>query len=323
MSKAIRIHRNGGPEVLSLEDIEVGDPGPGQLRLRQRFIGINFIDTYQRSGLYKVPLPFIPGSEGAGVVEAVGPGVSDIRVGDRVAYAGVGGAYAEVRLLPAERAVVLPADIDEKTAASVMLKGMTAQYLLRQVRPIGTGDTILFHAAAGGVGLIATQWARSLGATVIATAGSPEKVALAREHGCHHVIDYRQEDFVARVKELTGGKGVHVVYDSVGKDTFMKSLDCLMPRGMMVTFGQSSGTVAPFDILALSARGSLYLTRPVLGTFIATRESLLASVGDLFKVLESGAVRVHSPRVFPLAEAAAAHVALESRQTVGSTLFAP
>jgi NADPH2:quinone reductase len=323
MSKAIRIHANGGPEVLTLDDVEVGDPGPGQLRLRQTFIGLNFIDTYQRSGLYKVPLPFTPGSEGAGVVEAIGPGVTEVKVGDRVAYAGVGGAYAEVRLLPAERAVPLPAGIDDRTAAAVMLKGMTAQYLLRQVRPLAAGDTILYHAAAGGVGLLATQWARHLGATIIATAGSPEKARLAREHGCHQVIEYRQEDFVARTKELTGGKGVNVVYDSVGKDTFMKSLDCLMPRGLMVSFGQASGPVPPFDILALSTKGSLYLTRPTLANFIATRQALLAAAGELFAVLASGAVKVQPPRVFPLIEAAAAQRALEGRQTVGSTLLQP
>jgi NADPH2:quinone reductase len=323
MSKAIRIHRNGGPEVLTLEDVEVGDPGPGQIRLRQTFIGINFIDTYQRSGLYKVPLPFTPGSEGAGVVEAVGPGVSDIQVGQRVAYAGVGGAYAEVRLLPAERAIRLPADVDDRTAAAVMLKGMTAQYLVRQVRPLGPSDTMLFHAAAGGVGLLATQWARSLGVSlVIGTAGSPEKAALAREHGCHEVIEYRHQDFVARVKELTGGKGVNVVYDSVGNDTFMRSLDCLVPRGTMVSFGQSSGPVPPFDILTLSTKGSLSLTRPTLVTFIDTREKLVAVANDLLGVIERGAVKVQPPRVFPLAEAAAAQTALEGRQTVGSTLLA-
>jgi NADPH2:quinone reductase len=322
MSKAIRIHRNGGPEVLTLEEVEVGDPGPGQLRLRQSFIGINFIDTYQRSGLYKVPVPFTPGSEGAGVVEAVGPGVSDVQVGDRVAYAGVLGAYAEVRLIPADRVVPLPAHVDDRTAAAVMLKGMTAQYLVRQVRALGPSDTILFHAAAGGVGLLATQWARSLGVPlVIGTAGSPEKAALAREHGCHDVVEYKREDFVPRVKEHTGGKGVNVVYDSVGKDTFMRSLDCLSPRGMLVSFGQASGPVPPFDILTLS-KGSLSLTRPVLYTFVDTREKLLAMASDLFGVLERGEVKVKAPRVFPLADAAAAQTALESRQTVGSTLLA-
>ncbi len=324
MPNAIRVHRHGGPEVLTWEEVPVGEPGPGEIRVRHRFIGVNFVDTYQRSGLYKVPLPFTPGSEGAGVVEAVGPGVTDLAVGDRIAYAtGPVGSYAEVRLLPADRAVPLPAGIDERIAAGMMLKGLTAQYLLRQTTTVGPGDTIVFHAAAGGVGSIATQWARHLGATVIGTVGSEDKARLARANGCHHVILYRQEDVVARVRELTGGRGVRVVYDAVGKDTFPASLDCLAPRGLLVSFGQASGPVPPFDILTLSVKGSLFLTRPTLAHYAATREALRTAAADLFAVVSSGAVKVEVPQAFPLRDAAAAHAALEGRKTTGSTVLVP
>jgi NADPH2:quinone reductase len=324
MPNAIRVHRHGGPEVLTWGEVPVGEPGPGEIRVRHRFIGLNFVDTYHRSGLYKLPLPFTPGSEGAGVVEAVGPGVTDLAVGDRIAYAtGPVGAYAEVRLLPAERAVPLPAGIDERIAAGMMLKGLTAQYLLRQTTTVGPGDTIVFHAAAGGVGSIACQWARHLGATVIGTVGSEEKARLARANGCQHVILYRQEDVAARVREITGGRGVRVVYDAVGKDTFAASLDCLAPRGLLVSFGQASGPVPPLDVLSLSTKGSLFLTRPTLVHYAATRESLRAAAADLFAVVTSGAVKVEVPQAFPLREAAAAHVALEGRKTTGSTVLVP
>jgi NADPH:quinone reductase len=322
MTKAIRVHETGGPEVLSWEDIEVPAPGPGQVRIRHTFVGLNFIDTYYRRGLYKTALPFTPGMEAAGVVTVVGEGVGDFEVGQRVAYAGGSpGAYAEERLLPADRAVPLPPNIDDRTAAAMMLKGMTAQYLLRQTTQVGPGDAILFHAAAGGTGLIACQWAKHLGATVIGTVGNDEKAALARAHGCDHVIVYTREDFVARVKELTGGKGVRVVYDGVGKDTFLRSLDCLQMRGLMVLFGQSSGPVAPFDPGILAAKGCLYLTRPSLFAYTATKEALRATAQDLFEVVAKGAVKIEIARVFPLREAVEAHRALEARLTIGSTVF--
>jgi NADPH:quinone reductase len=322
MTGAIRVHEVGGPEVLRWEELPAGEPGPGQVRVAHAYSGLNFIDVYQRTGLYKVALPFVPGSEGAGEVVAVGPGVTGVQVGDRVAYAGgPPGSYSQARVMPAERLVPLPADIDARTAAAIMLKGLTAQYLLRQTIRIERGDTILFHAAAGGVGLIACQWARHLGATVIGTAGGEAKVRLARAHGCEHVIDYTREAFVDRVKQITGGKGVRVVYDSVGKDTMAGSLDCLAPRGLLVLFGQSSGPAPPVDPLALSARGSLYLTRPTLNHYNTTRPELLAAANELFTVLGSGAVKLPEPGVFPLAEAAAAHRALEGRQTTGSTVL--
>jgi NADPH:quinone reductase len=322
MTKAIRVHETGGPEVLSWEDIEVPAPGPGQVRIRHTFVGLNFIDTYYRRGLYKTALPFTPGMEAAGVVTVVGEGVGDFEVGQRVAYAGGSpGAYAEERLLPADRAVPLPPNIDDRTAAAMMLKGMTAQYLLRQTTQVGPGDAILFHAAAGGTGLIACQWAKHLGATVIGTVGNDEKAALARAHGCDHVIVYTREDFVARVKELTGGKGVRVVYDGVGKDTFLRSLDCLQMRGLMVLFGQSSGPVASFDPGILAAKGCLYLTRPSLFAYTATKEALRATAQDLFEVVAKGAVKIEIARVFPLREAVEAHRALEARLTIGSTVF--
>ncbi|ROR34112.1 quinone oxidoreductase family protein [Inmirania thermothiophila] len=325
MAKAIRIHEHGGPEVLRLEEVEVGEPGPGEVRLRQTAVGLNFIDVYHRTGLYPLPaLPAVLGMEGAGVVEAVGEGVTEVRPGDRVAYAGLPvGAYAEVRLIPAHRLVPLPDDIDDVQAAGVMLQGMTAQYLLRRTYRVQAGETILVHAAAGGVGLILCQWARHLGATVIGTVGSAEKAELARAHGCHHPVNYREEDFVARVRELTGGEGVPVVYDSVGRDTFMGSLDCLRPLGMMVSFGQASGPVPPLDIGVLAQKGSLYLTRPTLMTYTARREDLLASARELFEVVRSGAVRIEVRQTYPLAEAAQAHRDLEARRTTGSTVLIP
>jgi len=324
MPKAIRVHATGGPEVLSWEEVPVGDPGPGEARVRHTAIGLNFVDTYHRSGLYKLPLPFTPGQEGAGVVEAVGPGVTDVKAGDRVAYGtGPVGAYSQVRVMEAARLVPLPAGIDDRTAAAMMLKGLTAQYLLRQTASVQRGETIVFHAAAGGVGLIACQWARHLGATVIGTAGSEEKARLARAHGCEHVILYNQEDVAARVRELTGGRGVRVVFDGVGKATFAASLDCLAPRGLLVAFGNASGAVPPLDILTLTAKGSLFLTRPTMGNYVGTRETLRSAAAELFEVVQSGAVRIQVPQTFPLAEAAKAHAALESRSTSGSTVLVP
>jgi NADPH2:quinone reductase len=321
MPKAIRVHQPGGPEVLSWEDVDLGAPGPNEVRLRHTFVGLNFIDVYQRTGFYKVPLPFTPGSEGAGVIEAVGSAVRDLKVGDRVAYAGVLGAYCEVRLLPADRAVPLPAAIDDRTAAALMLKGLTAQYLLRQTTVVKGGDTIVVHAAAGGVGLLACQWARALGATVIGTVGNEDKAALARAHGCDHVLIYGRDDIASRVRELTGGRGVRVVYDSVGKDTVAASLDSLAARGLLVCFGQSSGPVPPIDPLTLTNKGSLFLTRPTLAHYIATRESLRAAADDLFAVVMSGAVKVKAPQEFPLQRAGEAHAALEGRRTTGSTVL--
>jgi NADPH:quinone reductase len=324
MPKAIRVHAPGGPEVLSWEEVSVGEPGPGEARVRHTAVGLNFIDTYHRAGFYKLPLPFTPGQEGAGVVEAVGPGVTDVKVGERVAYGtGPVGAYSEVRVMEAARLVPLPAGIDDRKAAAMMLKGLTAQYLLRQTTSIQAGETIVFHAAAGGVGLIACQWAKHLGATVIGTAGSEEKAAIARAHGCDHVIIYGKEDVAARVRSLTGGRGVRVVFDGVGKDTFNASLDCLVPRGLLVSFGQSSGAVPAFDILGLSSRGSLFLTRPTLNHYAGTREALRTAAAELFEVVGSGAIRIEVPQSFPLSEAAAAHAALAARKTTGSTVLLP
>jgi NADPH2:quinone reductase len=324
MPKAIRVHAPGGPEVLSWEEVSVGEPGPGEARVRHTAVGLNFVDTYHRTGLYKLPLPFTPGQEAAGVVEALGPGVAELGVGDRVAYGtGPVGAYSQVRVMDAARLVRLPPQIDDRTAAAMMLKGLTAQYLLRQTTQVVRGDTIVFHAAAGGVGLIACQWAKHLGATVIGTAGSEEKARLARAHGCDHVIIYGKEDVAGRVRELTGGRGVRVVYDGVGKDTFAASLDCLSPRGLLVSFGQSSGAVPPFDILTLTGKGSLFLTRPTLANYAGTKESLRAAAAELFEVVGSGAVRIQVPQSFPLEEAAAAHAALAARKTTGSTVLVP
>ena len=325
MPRAIRIHQTGGPEVMRWEDVEVGAPGPGEIRIRHEAVGLNFIDVYFRTGLYPAPgLPFSPGMEGAGVVEAVGEGVDSPVAGDRVAYAAPPvGAYAQVRLMPAEKVVKIPDSVDSRQAAAMMLQGMTVEYLLRRTYPVRSGDTILFHAAAGGVGLIACQWAKHLGATVIGTVGSDEKAELARAHGCDHPIVYTREDFSRRVGELTGGAGVPVVYDSVGRDTFEGSLDCLAPRGMLVSFGQSSGKIDPFDIGTLSAKGSLYVTRPTLMTYTASRADLESSARALFDVVGGGVVRVPVNRTFPLSEAAQAHRALESRQTTGSTVLLP
>ena len=325
MSKAIRIHQYGGPEVLCWEDVDVGDPGPGQLRIRHGAVGLNYIDVYHRTGLYPLPsLPWILGMEGAGRVEAVGDGVTEFKIGDRVAYASPPvGAYAEVRLIAADRVVALPEAIDDRTAAAMMLQGITAQYLLRRTYRVQPGDVILLHAAAGGVGLIASQWARQLGATVIGTVGSDDKAELARAHGCRHVIVYTRENFVERVRELTDGRGVAVVYDSVGQATFMGSLDCLRPLGMMVSFGNASGPVPPFDPGLLAAKGSLFLTRPTLMTYTAQRADLVASAAELFEVIASGAVKVEIHQTYPLAEAAQAHRDLEARRTTGSTVLLP
>lgn len=325
MCKAIRLHETGGPEVLRWEEVAIGPPGPGEVHLRQTAVGLNFIDVYHRTGLYPLPnLPAIPGMEGAGVVVSVGAEVDDIAPGDRVAYAGLPpGAYAEERLIPGHRLVKLPAAISDRQAAGMMLQGMTAQYLLRRTCQVKPGDTILFHAAAGGVGLIACQWARHLGATVIGTVGSPEKAALARAHGCDYPLLYGQEDWVARVREITDGEGVAVVYDSVGRDTFMKSLDCLRPLGMLALFGQASGPVAPFDLGLLAAKGSLFLTRPTLMTYTARRQDLLASAAELFEVVESAAVKIEIRQTYPLSEAARAHRDLEARKTTGSTILIP
>jgi NADPH2:quinone reductase len=311
--------------VLRFEDVEVGSPGPGQALIRQTAVGLNFIDVYFRSGLYPPPqLPFIPGLEAAGVVAGVGEGVRELQVGQRVAYASPPiGAYSERRLMPADRLVALPDGVSDEQAAAMMLKGMTAQYLLRRTYRVQSGQTILFHAAAGGVGLIASQWAKHLGATVIGTVGSDAKAELARSHGCDHVIRYDREDVVARVREITGGKGVPVVYDSVGRATFESSLDCLSPLGMLVSFGQSSGKIPPVDLGILSQKGSLYITRPTLVTYTAERADLLAAAKELFDVVQSGAVEILINQRFPLRQAAEAHRALESRQTTGSTLLLP
>lgn len=325
MTLAIRIHELGGPGVLQPESVQVEQPGPEELRIRHTAIGLNYIDVYFRTGVYAGPdLPFVPGIEAAGVVEAVGDDVSEFAIGDRVAYAsGPLGAYAGTRLMPADRVVALPEDVDDRTAAAVLLKGMTAQYLLKQTRPVGPGDTILFHAAAGGVGLLACQWAHHLGATVIGTVGSREKAEVARAHGCDYPIVYTEEDFVAAVHRITEGAGVPVVYDSVGQATFMRSLDCLAPRGHMVSFGQSSGTVEPFNIGILSQKGSLTLTRPILGTYTAERADLVSTADDLFDAIERGILRIEIGQTFPLRDARRAHEALESRATTGSTLLLP
>jgi len=323
MSKAIRMHETGGPEVLRWEEVTIGPPGPGEVHLRQSAVGLNFIDVYHRSGLYPLPaLPATPGMEGAGTVVATGEGVEGFAPGDRVAYAGLPpGAYAEERLIPAHRLVLLPDTISDQQAAGMMLQGMTVQYLLRSTFHVKPGDTILFHAAAGGVGLIACQWAKALGATVIGTVGNPEKAELARKHGCDFPLLYQEEDWVSKVKEITDGEGVPVVYDSVGGETFMKSLDCLRPLGLLASFGQASGPVAPFDPALLAAKGSLFLTRPTLMTYTADRSDLLASATDLFAVVQSGDVRIEVNQTYPLSEAAQAHRDLEARKTTGSTVL--
>ena len=325
MTKAIRIYETGGPEVLRWEDDDPGKPEAGEALVRHEAVGLNFIDVYHRIGLYPLPsLPAIPGLEGAGIVEEIGDGVTEVKIGDRVAYAGIPpGAYAEVRRIPAHRLVKLPDGITTQQGAAMMLQGMTARYLLKGCYNVKKGDVILIHAAAGGVGSIACQWAKNLGATVIGTAGSPEKAELARAHGCDHPILYNDEDFAAKTREITGGKGVDVVYDSVGQATFMKSLDCLRPFGMMVSFGQASGSVPPLDLGVLAAKGSLFLTRPTLMTYTAKREDLLEHARDLFEVVINGTVKIEIKQSYPLAEAARAHGDLEARKTTGSTILIP
>ncbi len=324
MSKAIRIHRTGGPEVLVWEDVEVGAPQRGEVLLRQTAIGVNFIDTYHRTGLYPLEeLPAILGREAVGVVEELGPGVAGLGRGDRVAYALYPGSYAEVRTIPVDRLVRLPSGIDDRTGAAMMLKGLTAHYLLRRTHRVKAGETILIHAAAGGVGLIACQWAKRLGATVIGTVGSQAKARLARSHGCDHPVIYTEEDFVDRVREITAGRGVPVVYDSVGLDTFARSLDCLSPLGLMISFGQSSGPVPPLALGTLAQKGSLFLTRPTLATYIARPEDLSTAAEELCEAVISGGIRIEVGQTYPLAQAAQAHNDLEARKTTGSTLLIP
>jgi len=323
MPHAIRMHETGGPEVMRWEEVEVGQPGPGEVRVRNTALGLNFIDTYHRTGLYPMPLPTTLGMEGAGVVEAVGPKVKGFKAGDRVAYANPIGSYAEVCLRPVARLVKIPTGVDDKIAAAIMLKGMTAWYLCKRTFKVGKGQTILVHAAAGGVGQILSQWAKYLGATVIGTVGSEEKAALAKKAGCKHVIVTSKEDFVARVKEITKGKGVPVVYDGVGKDTFMGSLDCLAPRGYMVSFGNASGAVTQFNPGLLAAKGSLFLTRPTLFNYTATPEDLAAAARDLFAVVKNKVVKISINQTYPLREAAQAHRDLEARKTTGSTILLP
>jgi NADPH2:quinone reductase len=323
MPSAIRVHEAGGPEKLVWEQVEVGAPGPGEVRLKHTAIGVNFIDIYQRSGLYKLPTPFILGSEGAGVIEAVGDGVSDLKVGDRVAYAGAIGGYSEARLIPAGRVVKLPAGVSDEQGAAMMLQGMTVQYLIRRTHAVKPGETILIHAAAGGVGLILCQWAKHLGATVIGTVSTKEKALQAKAAGCDHPLVTTDTDWVAAVKAINNGKGLPVVYDSVGRDTFMKSLDCLAPLGLMVSFGQASGAVPPIDIGILSTKGSLFLTRPTLGSYISTTEDLRATANDLFDVVTKGVVKINVNHRWALKDAADAHRALEARQTTGSIVLVP
>jgi NADPH2:quinone reductase len=324
MPKAIRIFKTGGPEVLEYVDVEVGPPGPGEVRLRNMACGLNFSDVYFRSGLYPQPMPGGIGIEGAGVVEAVGDGVSHVKPGDRVAYAmRPTGAYAEVRVVPASILVKLPDAIDFETAAAMTLKGLTVQYLFNRTYPLHGGETILFHAAAGGVGLIACQWAKALGVTMIGTVGSDEKAELAKAHGCTHIINYKNENIVERVKEITGGKGVPVVYDSIGKDTFTASLDCLSPMGMMVSFGTTSGPVPPFNLSELASRGSLFVTRPMLTDYAARREDLDSMAADLFSMVNAGKIRIDVNQRYALRDAAAAHRDLESRKTTGSSILIP
>lgn len=323
MNYAIRIHETGGPDVLKYEKIAVPTPGPGEILIRHTAIGLNFIDVYHRSGLYPLPLPFTPGTEGAGIVEALGEGVTTLKKGDRVAYAGGLGSYAEQRIMPANRVVKIPDGISDEIAAASMVKGMTAEYLLNRTYKVKAGEMILFHAITGGVGLIACQWAKALGATVIGTAGSAEKIELAKQHGCDHVINYKTEDFVARVKEITNGKGVPVVYDSVGKDTFMGSLDCLQPRGLMVSFGNASGPVDAFSPGTLSTKGSLFLTRPSLWHYTSDDAEYAASAEALFDMIKSGKVKITIDQRYELKNAAQAQRDLESRRTTGSSILYP
>ncbi len=325
MVAAVRIHKTGGPEVLTYEDIQLKDPGQGEVRIKQNAIGLNYIDTYFRTGLYPAPggLPMIPGNEGAGVVTAVGPGVTDLKVGDRVAYGAAVGGYAAERNIAAERLVKLDAKIDDKTAAGMMLKGMTAEYLLHRTFKVQKGQTILVHAAAGGVGLILCQWANYLGANVIGTVGSADKAKLAKENGCHHTILYRDEDFVKRVGEITNGGKCHVVYDGVGKATFPASLDCIKPMGMFVSFGNASGPIEAFNILLLQTKGSLFATRPTLVHYGAKREDMVSMAKNLMDVVAKGAVKIPIKQTYALKDAAKAHIDLEARNTVGSTVLIP
>lgn len=324
MSKAIRFHKTGGADVLVYEDVEVGEPGEGQARVRNKAIGLNFIDTYHRSGLYPLPMPSGVGLEAAGVVEALGPGVDYLKVGDRVAYAGgPPGAYSEVRVMPADRLVKVPDGITDEQAAAMMLKGLTAQYLLRSTFRVQAGQTVLFHAAAGGVGLIAGQWLKALGVHAIGTVGSDEKAAIAKAHGYEHTIVYTRENFVERVKEIMGGAKLPVVYDSVGKDTYMGSLDCLQPRGTLVVFGNGSGPVPAFDLNLLAAKGSLYVTRPTLVSYVGKRVELVAAADELFQVVLSGQVKIEINQRYALKDAQRAHTDLEGRRTTGSTILMP
>lgn len=324
MPHAIRIHQTGGPEVLCWEAVDLPAPAPGEATVRHHAVGLNYIDTYHRTGLYPLPLPSGIGLEGAGVVEAIGEGVTEVKVGDRVAYAGGPiGAYAEVRNIPAHRLLILPDSIDFETGAAMMLQGLTAAYLLRKTYRVQPGDAVLIHAAAGGVGLIACQWAKALGATVIGTVGSPAKAELARAHGCDHVINYASENFTQRVRDITGGKGVAVVYDGVGKDTFTGSLDSLRPMGMMVSYGNASGPVPPVDLILLSQKGSLFITRPTLMTYTAQRADLLELGRELFDRVASGQLRIEVNQRYALRDAAQAHRDLEARKTTGSTILLP
>jgi NADPH2:quinone reductase len=323
MPKAVRYHKQGGPEVLQFEDVPVGEPGQGQVRVRHTAIGVNFVDTYQRSGLYPMQLPQVAGNEGAGVVEAVGPGVTDLKKGDRVAYTGLPGSYCESRVVPADRLVKLPQGISDEQAASMMLKGLTVHYLIHTTYPVKKGETVLWHAAAGGVGTIACQWLKALGVTVIGTVGSDEKAKLAKEHGATHVINYSKENFVERVKALNDGKGVPVVYDGVGKATWEGSLDCLRPRGLIASFGNASGPVPPVNLGILSAKGSLYVTRPTLATHIASRADLVERSNSLFDAVKSGKVKIETTGRYKLSDAQRAHRDLEGRKTTGSIVLTP
>ncbi|HEX2827104.1 MAG TPA: quinone oxidoreductase [Burkholderiales bacterium] len=323
MPYAMRIHENGGPEKLLWEEVEIGNPGPGEVRVRNTAVGLNFIDTYHRSGLYPMQLPVTLGGEGAGVIEAVGPRVKDLKVGDRVTYVGPLGSYSEVLLRPAEKLVKIPAGVEDQQAAAMMLKGLTAWYLCRRTYKVKKGDTVVVHAAAGGVGQILSQWCKHLGATVIGTVGSEEKAALAKKAGCKHVIVTSKEKVSERVKAITKGKGVPVVYDGIGKDTFMDSLDCLAPLGLMVSYGNASGAVPPISIGILASKGSLFVTRPTLANYTATREDLIKASKELFAVVKKGAVKIKINQTYPLREAAQAHIDLEGRKTTGSTVLIP
>jgi len=323
MAKAVRFHKQGGPEVMQYDEVPVGDPGAGQVRIRHTAIGVNFVDIYQRSGLYPMQVPMTAGNEAAGVVDAVGQGVTDLKAGDRVAYTGLPGSYCDLRVVPAERMVKLPQGISDEQAASMMLKGLTVHYLIHSTYAVKKGETVLWHAAAGGVGLIACQWLKALGVSVIGTAGSDEKCSLAKAHGAEHVVNYSRENFVERVKGITGGKGVPVVYDAVGKSTWEGSLDCLRPRGLMVSFGNASGAVPPVNLGILSTKGSLYVTRPTLATHIASRADLVERANALFDVVKSGKVKIETTGRYKLADAAQAHRDLEGRKTTGSVVLQP